>query len=304
MDSVDTRFQSVSAQVVRGEAPAKVNLFLEVLGKRPDGYHDLETVFHEINLCDRLEVSLRPGGQDELRLDGIDIPGSTGDNLALRAVRLYRNRVESLPPVEIRLHKRVPTGAGLGGGSADAAFVLDALALLTASNLAESELDAMALELGSDVPFLRHGGTAVGRGRGEVLSPLDPSPELWFVLARPDISLSTAMVYDDLALTGPGRDVKPFLKQLQHGYGEGNVDCFNRLERAAFRLAPELSAIRTSLNRRTGRTFTLTGSGSVLFAPFRQESEARASAEQLADSREVQVHVVRSYCRRPATLPP
>src|SRR5262245_31237929 len=137
----DRRFTTVTDRRVEGLAPAKLNLFLEVLGRRPDGYHELATVFHEIDLCDALAVEILPSGaRDELLLTGLPIDGPPETNLALRAVSAWRRRVPACPHVRIELTKVVPPGSGTGGGSSDAAFVLGALQRLMRRPLEVEEL--------------------------------------------------------------------------------------------------------------------------------------------------------------------
>ena len=193
------------------EAPAKINLFLRVLHRREDGFRELETLFQMLELADDVRVRFDPTGQaDEVTLD-VDGPdlGAVDENLAVRAVRAFMAASRVRGSVHVSLVKRIPAGGGLGGGSSDAAAVLRLLAELTAgcdagvhggASLPRTELHAIAASLGSDVPFFLGGASlALGRGRGEVLSPLPPLPSIPVVLALPPVHVSTAGAYSALA---------------------------------------------------------------------------------------------------------
>lgn len=201
------------------EAPAKVNLFLSVLGRRPDGFHDIETLFQSVSLADRVAVTVDEGAGEgptdpdvdgpanggrrsgappvHLKIDGPDL-GPIESNLAYRAARRFQQETALDLPVRIELVKRIPAGAGLGGGSSDAAAVLRCLAALTGYG-DTGRLEEVAAELGSDVPFFLMGSPlALGRGRGEVLTELRPLPEASLVLALPEVHVGTGAAYADL----------------------------------------------------------------------------------------------------------
>ena len=210
--------QSVTVRV-----PAKINLQLAVGPLRPDGYHDLVTVFHAVDLCD--EVTVTPAGKDsgqgagkdsDSDADSVAVSGegaaevpADGDNLAVRAVRALRAKAGIAGNVRIRITKRIPVAAGMAGGSADAAGALVACDELWGTGLSAAELSALAARLGSDVPFALLGGTAVGRGRGEQLSPLagDSAAMYHWVLAYAEGGLSTPLVYKTLDQLRDGHDV-------------------------------------------------------------------------------------------------
>lgn len=181
---------------LRAEAFAKINLSLKVLGERPDGYHEIETVFQTIDLADTLDVA---DGEGDFRLE-TDDPAVPADerNLVHRAGAALARRFGVPASARVRLTKRIPAGAGLGGGSSDAAVALVLLARLWDLPLEPATAGEIALELGSDVPFFLHGGTAVGRGRGERLTELPDGPDRPVVLLVPPFPLSTARVYDAL----------------------------------------------------------------------------------------------------------
>ena len=174
-----------------GPAPAKINLGLRVLNRRSDGYHELRTIFQTISLADHLTVGYDPRGDGEVELDCDDISLSTKDNLAVRAAESLLRAGAWRGRVAIELKKRIPAGAGLGGGSSDAAAVLLALGRLLKPRPHTAMLAEVAAELGSDVPFFLHGGTAVGLGRGEEVYPLPDQPRRRLVLVTPEIFVSS-----------------------------------------------------------------------------------------------------------------
>ncbi len=176
-------------------AYAKVNLFLDVVGKRPDGYHSLVTLFERIDLADRLTVELTGDGRIECLCDSPQVPVD-GTNLAVRAAFAYRQATNDSLGIRIQLKKQIPVAAGLGGGSSDAAATLLALQQLSSNRLSEAELDRIARQLGSDVPFfLAQRPWALGRGRGEELEPVTFPMSLWHLLVYPNVPISTRAVY-------------------------------------------------------------------------------------------------------------
>ncbi len=181
---------------VRVRALAKINLDLRVLGRRPDGFHELRTIFQTVSLADTLNIAFTPGRKTAIELeDPLCIP----DNLVIRAARMAMDAMRATGRVTVRLRKRIPMGAGLGGGSSDAAAVLLALPALAGGVIELAELSAMAGELGSDVPFFLLGGTAVGVGRGTELFPL-PDAAAWpGLLVAPEVHVNTAQAYRDLS---------------------------------------------------------------------------------------------------------
>lgn len=244
------------------DAPAKLNLHLEVLGLRPDGFHELETVFQTLELADRLELDLEPGAGVELVCDDPLLPGDRR-NLAWRAATALLARCPA-GRVRLRLAKRVPLGAGLGGGSSDAAAVLRGLNPLLPEPLPAAELAALALELGSDVPFFLVGGTAHALGRGEILTALPDLPRHPVTLFMPEgAHCSTPAVFRalDSAERGPRQArgaawaATTRVEDLLH----------NRLVNAAQRVCPAVAELLAWLARQ-GVPYLMTGSGAVCFA--------------------------------------
>ncbi|MFM7150880.1 MAG: 4-(cytidine 5'-diphospho)-2-C-methyl-D-erythritol kinase [Gemmataceae bacterium] len=285
---------------MRVRCPAKVNLFLEVTGRRPDGYHDLATLMVSVDLCDHQEMRADPSG--EIRLT-TDAPGlSTGpDNLICRAAEILRRRCGIQQGVAIRLQKRIPMEAGLGGGSSDAAGALAGLNELWELNLGREQLAEMGAELGSDVPFFFYGPAGWCTGRGEMVEPVKMGKSLDLVLATPTVGLSTREVYGSLK-RGDGeaaRDGKNMREALQKGdIAELAKGLYNRLEEPAMRLCPEAARLRETLLRLNPAGVLLSGSGSTVFALTRDAAEAWQISRALTSRQEVgdgvRVHVVRS----------
>lgn len=247
-------------------APAKINLWLRVFGKMPDGYHQVETVLQTISFADRLTLTLEAGGIS-LTCSDPRLPCNE-HNLAYRAAALLAHEAPG-HGVHINLEKRIPWRAGLGGGSSDAAAVLRGLNQLWGLNWSWQRLVPLAQTLGADVPFFLQGGTTVGRGRGDVLEALSVQPDLSLVLIQPPFGLSTPKVYSywQPANARPvSGDLSDLLLALQHSDTEtiGHL-LHNDLEEPAFRLAPELAAVKSKLSQ-AGFSCLLSGSGACLFA--------------------------------------
>jgi 4-diphosphocytidyl-2-C-methyl-D-erythritol kinase len=264
-------------------APAKINLDLRVLGKRADGFHELRTIFQTISLRDTLEIAFTPG-----RATGIDLRDDLGipDNLVTRAARLAMQAMRASGRVEMRLIKRIPMGAGLGGGSSDAAAVLLALPALAGRPLTLEALAEMAATLGSDVPFFLLGGTAVGIGRGTELFPLPDTPAQLALLLAPGLHVDTARAYAELSpgLTTESQQNKIFSFQ-SHTWssiagGPGAPTAFvgrNDFEAVVFARHGRLAVLKRGLIRAGASLAMMTGSGSALYGLFsRREEVSRA----------------------------
>ncbi|MBS0337103.1 MAG: 4-(cytidine 5'-diphospho)-2-C-methyl-D-erythritol kinase [Proteobacteria bacterium] len=256
-------------------APAKLNLFLHVLGRRDDGYHLLQTVFRLIDRSDRVGISERNDGVIR-RVD--ETPGvDPGSDLCLRAARLLRERAigkqgagAATLGVDIGLEKNLPIGGGLGGGSSDAATVLLVLNRLWKLDLGRTELMRLGLALGADVPAFVFGESALGEGVGERLTAL-PLPPAWYLVLVPQVSVSTKEIFSSSALT---RDSKP-LKMLPFLPGSGKND----LQPVATALYPEVAAHLEWLAKHGDAR--MTGSGACVFAEFGSEAGAKAVEAQL-----------------------
>ena len=246
-------------------APGKLNLFLHVLGRRPDGMHELQTVFRLIDRCDR--VGLRVRGDGEIRFSG----QFDEDNLCVRAARLLQSAAGAASGADIELEKQLPVGGGLGGGSSDAATTLLALNRLWDCGIDRERLMALGLQLGADVPLFLFGRSAFGEGVGERLQGLDLAPA-WYLILVPQVSVSTKEIFSDGALT---RDTKP-LKILPFLSGQGRND----LESVAVRRYPEIAQHLAWL-RKCSPQARMTGSGACVFAEFPREEDAVALHSEL-----------------------
>ena len=250
-------------------APAKLNCFLHVVGRRADGYHLLESLFVPIDLADTIELSLRDDGVivREAALDGVP----EAHDLTLRAARALREASGAARGVSIRVTKRIPAGAGLGGGSSDAASVLLALNRLWSLGLSRADLAALGVELGADVPFFLGEGPAYVRGIGEQLTPMSV-PAAWIALAMPAVHASTAGIFASRELTRSRPSAK--MGVFSEGYGH------NDLEAAAIARHPQVGEVVEALSRASAFA-RMTGSGACVFAPFATERDAYAALETL-----------------------
>lgn len=250
-------------------APGKLNLFLHLLGRRADGYHLLQTVFRLIERCDRVGIAVREDGRI-LRHD--PLPGvAPEEDLCVRAAQLLRERCGTRLGADLAVHKQLPVGGGLGGGSSDAATTLIVLNRLWGAGLPRGELQALAARLGADVPFFVFGENALGEDIGERLTPLQ-LPPAWYLVLVPPVALSTKEVFSDNALTRNAKELKipPFFS------GMGTND----LQPVALRRRPEIAAHLAWLQERRPQA-RMTGSGACVFAEFATEAEARAVLGEL-----------------------
>ncbi len=264
------------------KAPAKINLFLEIFGKRYDGYHEIETVMQEIDLVDDIVIEEKEKGI-ELTCTNPRIPAGK-DNIVWKAAELMQRENGINRGVNIRLVKRIPMGAGLGGGSSDAAATLKGLNKLWKVGLNEDELMRLASRLGSDVPFFIKGSTAICRGRGEIVTSVPINTYFSYVLLYPDIEISTASIYQNLKidLTKAVKDVRFLLETLKDGNPESMGKLlYNRLEEVALRLYPDLRRIKEALRAYNFCGLLLSGSGSVIYGLCRRQSDAEEIKNQL-----------------------
>ncbi len=267
------------------KAYAKLNVGLRVLYKRPDNYHELRTVFQTISLADRLDVAFTPADGTSVTIEGTpEIP----DNLVERATRLVLEELSLQADVRFLLKKHIPSGAGLGGGSSDAAAVLIALPVLAGRVIPMERLLVLGAQLGSDVPFFLRGGTALGLGRGEELYPLPDLPSQHCLLVAPNVHSSTALAYGDLSRGLTTNALQNKLSSFQQDVWSGvdkSVPVVNDFEKVVFSRHPELPAIRDRLMD-SGATFAgMTGSGSSIFAFFDSEASRKRTEASLPDQR-------------------
>ena len=264
-------------------APAKLNLFLEVLGRRPDGYHEIETVMVAVSLYDTLAILDDPSGEIRLRCNDPTLPVD-GENLVIKAADRLKEATGCGGGARVVLTKAIPAQAGLAGGSSDAAATLVALDRIWGLGLSRERLDALASEVGSDVPFFNHVPAAVCRGRGERVEEVPLRDRLYFVLVCPTVGVSTADVYRRVVPPEGPRPVGAVLDALARGGRADLGPClFNRLQPFAEAIRPELTRVRTALAD-LGPSLdgsAMSGSGSAYFGLCRNLAAARQAAEIL-----------------------
>ncbi len=289
-------------------APAKLNLFLEVLAKRDDGYHEIETLICPIDLYDTLHFRDAPEGLVRLKCRrafgaggaegrGLADVSEGADNLVVRAVELVRRSAGVRRGAELLLVKRIPAAAGLGGGSSDAAAALAAANEVWRLGRSPRELAAWAEQLGSDVPFFLAGGPAVCRGRGERVQPIGGLGAMHFILVRPPAGLASAAVYAACRAAERPRSAGPLIDALRRGDGKQIARRLgNRLQPAAEKLSPAVARLEREFARLNLPGYGMSGSGTSFFAICRNAREARRSAGRLRTRGFDVVFAVRS-CR-------
>ncbi|MBI5136582.1 MAG: 4-(cytidine 5'-diphospho)-2-C-methyl-D-erythritol kinase [Nitrospirae bacterium] len=279
-------------------APAKLNLYLKVLGRRPDGFHALDSLFHVIGLADTLTIEERPAGVDF----SCSNPALAGpDNLAARAAAIMIREAGG-GGVRLHLDKRIPAGAGLGGGSSDAAAVLTGLNRLWRLGLAPERLAALGAELGSDVPFFVYGGCARVTGRGEVIQPLTDPLDGWCVLIHPGCHLDTGRVFRAWAAETGGHVLTEGLPEPIITTADATcrdrawAELGNDLQGAACRLAPEIGLALDALRKAGGARARMSGSGSAVFCITADHASAAAIGQRLQVPDRWRVWVVPLVC--------
>ena len=279
-------------------AYAKVNLGLEILGRRPDGYHEIVSVTQLVSLADRVEVVPADALSVEMRPPIVD----EGDDLARRAALALAAATGTTPTGTVRIDKRIPLAAGLGGGSSDAAAALRLLDRLWGTGLGPRRLTPLAATLGSDVPLFLGGGLSLIRGRGEIVEPLAPAPPFGLLLlcpggAPPD---KTRALYGALRPSdfGDGSTTLALCDRLRTGHPIAHATLVNTFDAAADRVYPGFAALRAELAGRIGRPAQLSGAGPTLFAVFDTPGAARSAATTVAELG-LATFVVRSIARRP-----
>lgn len=257
------------------KAPAKINLMLDVLHKRADGFHEVEMIMTMVDLADRLELS-------ELKRDSIIISSQAGyipldeKNLAFQAARLIKDRYNVRSGVHIHLDKRIPVAAGLAGGSSDAAATLRGLNRLWRLGIPAQELQELGAKLGSDVPFCVTGGTALATGRGERLTRIANPPQCWVVLAKPPINVSTAEVYGRVRASNIA--VHPSALRMQQAIEAGDFAAVcaglgNVLEDVTLKLHPEVQQLKEAMIKLGADGVLMSGSGPTVFGLVSKQSK-------------------------------
>ncbi|MBU2489585.1 MAG: 4-(cytidine 5'-diphospho)-2-C-methyl-D-erythritol kinase [Proteobacteria bacterium] len=263
-------------------ARAKVNLYLAVLGKRPDGYHELETAMHPVDLADELVFSEAPAGVVEVFCDAPGIP-TDETNLAHRAAALFFREWGEPGGVRVELTKHIPAGAGLGGGSSDAAAVLNWLNARHGNPFSREKLEALGAALGADVPFFVRGKPAWATGRGEILSPLPLIFPYELVLVFPGVFSSTARAYERLTLTLTTREKALRVADLKSTPRSMEAFLRNDLEGAVLPYLPQVGEAKAAILSAGAAGALMSGSGSAVFGLFETAGEADRAALLVAE---------------------
>jgi 4-diphosphocytidyl-2-C-methyl-D-erythritol kinase len=251
---------------------AKINVGLRVTGDRPDGFHNIETIFYPVPLCDALEFVVLPvsAGDDELVATGLDIRIRQANNLVIKAVKRIRD-IFPVPFLKIHLHKAIPPGAGLGGGSSDAVIILKAIIKYFDITVTESELKAFTLELGSDCPFFIDQCPSYATGRGEILKPVSPVLQgLHILLLNPGIRISTKEAYLN---THPSKPESSLEKLISHKPSQWKKLIINDFEDYACKIYPQIGELKKALYKSGAIYSSMSGSGSSVYGIYAEIPE-------------------------------
>ncbi len=251
-------------------SPAKINIGLQILNKRTDGYHNIQSVMHPVGLCDILEINTLPNSDQSFLFSqsGIRFEGDLEENLCLQAMELFRKETQ-IPPVQMHLHKQIPVGAGLGGGSSNASTTLLGLNALADNPLTVRQLSDLAAILGSDCPFFLDSQTMLMEGRGEILTPLSLSlEEIYLVLLFPEIHVSTQDAYAGVIPAIPPLQLNELINEPLSRWEELIENDF---EKSVFKRYPQLDSLKRELYSNGATYASLSGSGSSLYGLFKEQ---------------------------------
>lgn len=247
---------------------AKINIGLNITEKRSDGFHNIETVFYPIPLCDIIEFVESDTGKPEFINTGIDIGASEENNLILRSLNLIRQNYD-IPNLKIHLHKQIPVGAGLGGGSSNAAFFLKGLNKKFSLNLSDNELENLSVQLGSDCAFFVKNKPVFASGRGEIFSQIEVDLKGYtFVLVKPNVFVSTKEAYSGIKTFPEGKNLKPF---IEYPITEWRNKIINDFEEPVFLKHPEIKRIKNILYDSGAIYASMSGSGSSVYGIFKEK---------------------------------
>lgn len=268
-------------------AYAKINIGLDVLRRRADGYHEVKMIMQTVDIYDELVLERRKEPGIELRMDNSELP-SGGDNLICRAADLLFREKKITEGVNISLTKRIPIAAGMAGGSADAAAALRGLNELFDMGYSLKELQALGVGLGADIPYCLAGGTMLSEGIGEILTPLPAPPAAHLVIAKPDINVSTAFVYGNLHADRLAwhPDIDGMIAALQKGDLDGITGRLgNVLETVTVKAHPVIEQIKELLRKQGAENALMSGSGPTVFGIFKEKETAARAAEAVERGR-------------------
>ena len=272
-------------------APAKINLALDVIGKRENGYHDVRMIMQQIDLCDELTIYKEDrvnGSQIMIETDSKELPVNE-DNLIYKAAELVIKRCGIKDGVRIKLKKRIPVAAGMAGGSTDAAAVFRGMNELFDAGLSAEELCEMGVKIGADIPYCIMGGTALAEGIGEILTPLSPMPESTILIAKPGISVSTGYVYTTLDSVGVREH--PDIEGMLGAINDGNLNGIaarleNVLENVTQEKYPVIGSIKQTMLDNGALGSLMSGSGPTVFGLFDDRKKAETAAEAIRRSKD------------------
>ncbi len=270
-------------------SPAKINLRLDVLGRRPDGYHEIRTIFQKITLADELSISITKSGI-EITCDNPQVPLNK-ENLTHVAAKMLLDRYMINDGIMIAIRKRIPIAAGLGGGSSNAASTLLGINQLFDLGIDKRELLKMGRNIGADVPFFIFGNSALATGIGEKLEPLEITPPLWLLLVTPDIPISTAWAYANVRRRLTKKVINITISNWINHLSEVIDLLKNDLEEVVIPHYPEIQSIKEDLLERGAMGSLMSGSGSTVFGIFGSEKEAQNAYSQLKNHRTWQVRL-------------
>lgn len=258
------------------KAPAKINLTLDVLHKRPDGYHEVEMIMTTVDLADRIGLENREDGKIHILSIDRFVPNDHR-NLAYQAAKLLKDKYHVSAGVTIKIDKHIPVAAGLAGGSSDAAATLKGLNTLWNLGLSLDELAEIGTKIGSDVAFCVYGGTALATGRGEIIQELPSPANCWIILAKPTLGVSTADVYGNLNIQNI---VHPNTQQMVKAietkdFNQMCASVGNVLESVTFKLYPEVAGLKEQMKRFGADAVLMSGSGPTVFGIVQQESKVQ-----------------------------
>lgn len=265
------------------KAYAKVNLALDVLRKRPDGYHEVKMIMQTVDICDNLTLEKKVEPGIALQIEGADLQADES-NLAYRAAALLMEKQKLKAGVSITLKKRIPIAAGMAGGSADAAAVLRGMNALFSMGLSVEELKKLGVTLGADIPYCIEGGTMLSEGIGEILTPLSSPPACHLVVAKPDIDVSTAFVYGHLRADRlPFHpDINGMAEALAAGNLKGVTDRMgNVLETVTVKEYPVIDRLKKLMCEMGAENALMSGSGPTVFGIYTDQEKARKTAEAI-----------------------
>lgn len=268
-------------------SPAKINLTLEVLGKRADGYHEIRSLMQPVNLFDEVRIQLEEGEGIEVDCKGIAVPGGR-DNLAWKAARLFLEEGEIRQRIKIFIDKKIPAGAGLGGGSGNAAAVLVGANKIM-KRFGEDELIKLSSVIGADVPFFIRCRTAMAQGVGEKLTLIQSFPLFHYVLLNPGFQIATKKIYELWDVHNPGSEAveagltKDETETTISLFRQGSLPLRNDLENIAAALHPQIMSLKETLSGMEAEAVSMTGSGSTVFGIFKDEKKAKIAYDYLKD---------------------